>query len=215
LNIFILDKNLIKSAQYHTNKHVVKMLTESCQIMCTVYRETTKEKNIPEIIYKSTHLKHPCVLWCKESYDNFLYCLKLAKALYSEYQYRYNQPKKHQRNLKIIKYFMSCKLNLSLEKSITSFALAMPYQYKLEVIKKKGRWGTVHWEIKGLNKEDYQSINSKTFDSEKEAQIYATIQSYRNYYMNEKKHLFKWTKRETPYWIKERRLKNHGITFSI
>ena len=175
MNIFILDKNLIKSAQYHTNKHVVKMLTESCQIMCTVYRETTKEKNIPEIIYKSTHLKHPCVLWCKESYDNFLYCLKLAKALYSEYQYRYNQPKKHQRNLKIIKYFMSCKLNLSLEKSITSFALAMPDKYKTN----------------------------------------NPIESYRNYYLGEKQHLFKWTKREIPYWIKERRLKNHGITFSI
>ncbi len=28
-----------------------------------------------------------------------------------------------------------------------------------------------------------------------------SVQSYRNYYLNEKKHLFKWTKRSQPFWI--------------
>ena len=31
-----------------------------------------------------------------------------------------------------------------------------------------------------------------------------TIKSYRAYYLGEKKHLFKWTQRKIPYWIKER-----------
>ena len=33
MNIFVLDKNPKKAAEYHCNKHVVKMILESCQMV--------------------------------------------------------------------------------------------------------------------------------------------------------------------------------------
>ena len=36
-----------------------------------------------------------------------------------------------------------------------------------------------------------------------EFKLEGTIESYRNYYNKDKRHLFKWTNRDVPYWIKE------------
>ena len=35
MNVFVLDKNPKKAAEYHCNKHVVKMILETCQMMTT------------------------------------------------------------------------------------------------------------------------------------------------------------------------------------
>jgi hypothetical protein len=129
MNIFILDKNITLSAQYHCDKHVVKMITESCQILCTVYLANTNYKSYPDFLYKPTHTKHPCVLWAGANISNFCYLVELAEALYNEYQYRYNRPEKHQRNKNIIDYFKKVLPPLILEKQ-TPFAQAMPDKYK-------------------------------------------------------------------------------------
>lgn len=137
MNIFILDHNINKNVQYHVDKHVVKMITETCQILCTVYRETT-ENEIPEFIYKSTHVKHPCVIWCKESKSNWKWLISFGYALYYEYQYRYNQPTKHQKALKILDYLNNILIDLP-EKLETPFAQAMPNEYKNKDIVKAYR----------------------------------------------------------------------------
>lgn len=64
MNIFILDKKIEKCAQYHCDQHVVKMILESVQILCTALNK--KGFTTP---YKSTHVKHPCVLWVEESFE--------------------------------------------------------------------------------------------------------------------------------------------------
>lgn len=46
---------------------------------------------------------------------------------------------------------------------------------KYKIIKKRGRCGIYHWEILNLSKGDYQNINNKTFDSEKDAINYLKI----------------------------------------
>ena len=38
MNIFVLDKNPIKAAQQHCDKHVVKMIVESGQMLSTAHR---------------------------------------------------------------------------------------------------------------------------------------------------------------------------------
>ena len=38
MNIFVLDKNPIKAAQQHCDKHVVKMILESAQMLSTAHR---------------------------------------------------------------------------------------------------------------------------------------------------------------------------------
>ena len=37
MNIFVLDEDPIKAAEYHCNKHVVKMILESAQMLSTVH----------------------------------------------------------------------------------------------------------------------------------------------------------------------------------
>lgn len=121
MNIFILSKNLKKCAQYHCDKHVVKMILEHTQILSTVCRLSGLE-----VGYKKTHVKHPCVIWAGESEDNWLWLKKLNDALHEEYQYRYGENKVHK------SYLVSTSLPLpSLPKiGMTQFAQAMPEQYK-------------------------------------------------------------------------------------
>ena len=90
MNIFILDYTIAKCVKFHCDKHVIKMLTEEAQIICTVANEhgiTTP--------YKSTHLNHPCVIWAKKSQANWLWLKKFAKALNNEYRYRYTKKINH------------------------------------------------------------------------------------------------------------------------
>ena len=79
MNIFVLDTDIKKCAQYHCDKHVVKMILESVQMLCTALNK--KGFTTP---YKSTHVKHPCVLWVESSHDNFLWLKNLTLALNDE-----------------------------------------------------------------------------------------------------------------------------------
>lgn len=90
MNIFILDKNIEKCAQYHCDSHVVKMILESAQILCTVLWQTGTAAP-----YRPTHLKHPCVIWAGESLANWLWLKELGSALNKEYQYRFNKSCNH------------------------------------------------------------------------------------------------------------------------
>ena len=38
MNIFYLDKDPVKAAQYSCDKHVVKMILESAQMLCTAHK---------------------------------------------------------------------------------------------------------------------------------------------------------------------------------
>ena len=40
MNIFFLDENPTLSAQYHVDKHVVKMILETAQLLCSVHHVT-------------------------------------------------------------------------------------------------------------------------------------------------------------------------------
>ena len=90
MNIFFLDKSPKKAAQYQCDKHVVKMILESAQIMSAVHHLTGNSR--PEL-YRLTHQNHPCVLWLKESKTHYQWLFEHYKALCNEYTYRYN--KKH------------------------------------------------------------------------------------------------------------------------
>ena len=121
MNIFVLDRNIKKCAQYHCDQHVVKMILESVQIMCTALNKqgfTTP--------YKSTHIKHPCVLWAEESYDNFLWLKSLAIELNNEYRFRY-QKSHHHKSLAVLAEIETLSYR---SQGLTPFAQAMPNKYK-------------------------------------------------------------------------------------
>jgi hypothetical protein len=133
MNLFILDQDPFISATFHIDRHVVKMPTETAQMISFVYHDQELwNKPIPDFVMKfsKSHYKHPCSVWIRESLSNFLYACTLGLALYQEYQYRYNNPEKHKRAFEIMKFGLTNPPNLP-DKGLTKFALAMDETYKL------------------------------------------------------------------------------------
>jgi hypothetical protein len=124
MNIFFLDKNLKKCAKYHMDKHVVKMILEYAQILCSVLVRYGHEAP-----YKQTHKNHPCVLWCGESKENWETLQKLCKRLNDEYVFRYEKDCNH-KSYDAIKDLKAPDNMPSL--GITSPRLAMPKEYQTD-----------------------------------------------------------------------------------
>jgi len=110
MNIFVLDKNPKKAAKEHCDKHVVKMIVESAQMLSTAHRildgtpvkkpsksgktmqwhyELTDERE--DKLYKAVHAKHPCTIWTMESNENYNWHWDLFNALCDEYIHRYKK----------------------------------------------------------------------------------------------------------------------------
>ena len=133
MNLFILDSNPVISASYHVDRHVVKMPTETAQMISFVYHDPELwQGEIPEFImgFSKTHYKHPCSIWIRQSLSNFIYACKLGLALYNEYQYRYNQPEKHQRAKQIFEFALNNPPSIP-DQGLTKFVVAMDEVYQL------------------------------------------------------------------------------------
>lgn len=185
MNIFYLSTNPTQAAQWMVDKHVVKMILESAQLLSTAHRildgdQIQLEVNVPqddgtfktrrkkwwyladgreEVLYAATHINHPSAVWCRQSVENYNWLVDHFFALMNEYTYRYN--KKHK-----------CSGDLS-------YMLQSP--------------------PKGLQKWDMTPMPS-CMD---EQYIISSdpVVNYINYYKKGKTHLHKWTKREQPEWI--------------
>ena len=59
------------------DKHVVKMILETNQMLSTCMRGG-KDMIAP---YRSTHAKHPCTLWTGESRQNWNWLVRHSRAL--------------------------------------------------------------------------------------------------------------------------------------
>lgn len=122
MNIFVLDLDLQKCAQYHCDQHVVKMILESAQMLCTALNK--KGHSTP---YRSTHIRHPCVLWVEESFDNFLWLIHLAEELNREFRYRFDRPTDH-KSVAVVGEISRHRFESI---GLTEFAQAMPDPYKV------------------------------------------------------------------------------------
>jgi len=126
MNIFFLDLDPEKAAKMHVNKHVIKMLVEHLQILCTAHH-VSGSKNIEfKPPYKKTHINHPCNIWVRESLSNYLFLIKFTEELLKEYTYRYGKIHKCESYIRLMKD------NLPNIKDIgfTKPAQAMPDKYK-------------------------------------------------------------------------------------
>ncbi|HET6563795.1 MAG TPA: hypothetical protein VFG52_00160, partial [Xanthomonadales bacterium] len=77
--------------------------------------------------YRSTHVKHPCVLWVEESYDNFLWLSELAVQLNREYRYRFEKAIDH-KSMAVVAEISKYRFE---SVGLTGFAQAMPDEYKV------------------------------------------------------------------------------------
>ena len=91
MNIFYLHHIPSVAAEMHCDKHVVKMIVESCQMLATAHHEHGNGDNVT---YKPTHKNHPSSIWARETGDQYRWLHKLALALCKEYTLRYGKEHK-------------------------------------------------------------------------------------------------------------------------
>ena len=165
------------AAQSLVDKHVVKMILESAQLLSTAHRvidgenylaktsngRSIKRWELPDdredVLYKATHMNHPSAKWARQSVQNYLWLVDHFFGLMDEYTYRYGKIHK-------------CKGDLS-------YMLQSPPH--------------------GL--EDYEMTLMPSAMDEKYIISGDPVDNYRNYYKMGKVHLHRWTKREMPEWM--------------
>jgi hypothetical protein len=184
LNIFYLHNDPKICAEMHVDKHCVKMILETAQLLSTAHRvldgiqvtglsPTGRKRTsyvIPDIgdkkdprqdiLYSATHINHPSAVWCRHSALNYSWLHSLLVRLCEEYTYRYGKIHKCFTIGLVHKLAMPPKNIQHLD--FTEPTPAMPDQYK----------------VPG---------NS--------------VQSYHNYYNGEKQRMFSWKHRSVPEWI--------------
>jgi hypothetical protein len=177
MNIFYLSDDPIEAAQMMVDRHVVKMILESAQLLSTAHRvmdgeeqtvlsEKGRKKKVwklhdarEPILYSATHINHPSAVWCRQSVENYNWLVDHMFALMDEYTYRYDKRHKCQGELSYM--LQSPPKNLK-DWDMTPIACAMDDKYVIS---------------------DDPVIN------------------YRNYYKTGKTHLHSWKNREVPSWI--------------
>lgn len=122
MNIFILDSDPEKAARDQCDKHVVKMILESAQLMATSMHLACMDTP-----YKPTHKNHPCSIWVRETRGNYLWLLEHHKAMLDEYTLRYGKVHATQRHLEE----WERGVRSAPEGDLTEFAQAMPEDLKL------------------------------------------------------------------------------------
>lgn len=180
MNIFVLHEDAKIAAQMMCDKHVVKMIIESGQMLSTAHRVldgkeyTELSKNNRRIkrwkmptdfrenlLYKASFAGHPCTQWVMRSDKNYYWLAEHAKELCEEYTRRYGKLHKADDMLSYLRY--RHPNNIKITESITPFAQAMPDEYK--------------------------TLNA--------------VDAYRAYYLGEKTYFAKWKNGNTPKWFRE------------
>lgn len=124
MNIFVLDNSPKSAAEYHCDKHVVKMILETAQLLSTAHHVTGSGS---DSLYKPTHKNHPCALWVRESRQNYLWALELGQHLLEEYGKRYGRVHKTGGVMKLLEAVPELP-----SWGLTPFAQAMPEAYRKE-----------------------------------------------------------------------------------
>lgn len=176
MNIFHLDSSPVVSAQFAVDRHVVKMVLETCQLLSTAHRvidgAPVKSKSKTgrsvtryvlndhreSVLYQATHINHPSSVWCRASTENYKWLHEHLEALLIEYTYRYGK-------------IHSCA----------------PLSQALKSVPLNIKHGLFTQPTPAMDKSYIISSDS--------------VENYRNYYKQGKQHLHRWTNREKPFWL--------------
>jgi hypothetical protein len=103
MNIFYLDDSPKEAAIMHCDKHCVKMILETAQLLCTAHRELDGDYWADEVgLYKSTHKNHPSAVWVRESSEHYWWTLALFVHLCKEYTARYRKTHKSEQLITLL-----------------------------------------------------------------------------------------------------------------
>jgi hypothetical protein len=179
MNIFYLNYDPKTCAEYHCDRHVVKMIIEYAQLMSTAHRVLDGEEYIDKTanghkikrwrmkdekyesgLMKASHVNHPSGIWTRFSKQNYTWLLKMWLHLLAEYTHRYGKRHACEKYIDVL-YVAPNNIRDSL---FTEPTPAMP---------------------------DYCKVPGNS------------IASYHKYYINEKVSFAKWKNREVPLWFRE------------
>jgi len=150
MNIFYLDKDPVKAAQMSCDKHVVKMILESAQLLSTCHRVLDgteyydktangrkikrwkhSNSNYEKILYKAGWVKHPSTIWLLESAYNYMWLYRHMMSLNNEYKLRYGHTKDHLAIQKLGIILSEPPKNSKINKIATDPQPAMPDECKV------------------------------------------------------------------------------------
>ena len=186
MNIFALSKCPQESARQMIDKHVIKMPTETCQMLHTniLYMQYVhthgKEPQLKDLkafhqeigseLMKPAMLNHPSTIWARQSHANFDWLYQHGIALCEEYTYRYEKEHGSEARIKNTPFSNHLQLmRVQYDIGLTPVTIAMDDMYRIE----------------------------NTFDDEWEF----VIQSYRHYYLEGKWRFAEWRKNRRPDWF--------------
>ena len=153
MNIFYLHRDPYKAATYFYDKHKVKMILESAQMLCTAhhcYGSAEQKANVP---YRQAHLNHPSTIWARKSISTYMWLYDHMIALGKEYTKRYG--KEH---LTIVK----CREFLSTPpKNIQGYDWSEPPQCMPEQYKVDNDAVTAYWNYYEQEKHTVKNSNEQ------------------------------------------------------
>jgi len=185
MNIFILSEerepllHYKQQAMFHLDRHVVKMIAESTQMLVTSLVTTYNAGKLaaaPQIAnsmpckpLSASMTKHPCTQWACASIEHFNYLACLALQLCHEHRYRYPLSAEHA-YMPWLQALVTelTRLGLGPEADLpTQFAIA----------------------VKNVNKRSIAADHLLALDT------------YRDYYVRDKRSFATWKKRMKPVWF--------------
>jgi len=95
MNLFYTHEDPQLAAQSQCDKHVVKMILETSQMLSTAHRLSETPQS--PFVYNVTHANHPSTKWLRSSQVAYQWGLDHLQALFAEYTYRYGKVHKTQR----------------------------------------------------------------------------------------------------------------------
>ena len=150
MNIFFLHRDPSRAAKAQCDKHVVKMVLETTQML-----STAAIRNGRKAIYKPAYPNHPMTKWVNTHKNNYLWACEHGLALCDEYTKRYNKIHKSQQLIKqlhdLCKSFFTFGGGEPNSSFITSPPLCMPDEFKqddfVEAYKEYYKAKLLSWKI--------------------------------------------------------------------
>lgn len=122
MNVFVLDESPQKASIYHIDKHVVKQILESAQMLSTAVRLNNAGDHP---VYKIAYAKHPCTIKCTTNRANYRWVLDLMICLSKEFEHRFEKTHK---SSKLIEYLS--EMTCTIPEGVIEYAQAMPDEHK-------------------------------------------------------------------------------------
>ena len=152
MNIFYLSHDPVQAAQVQYNKHVVKMILETAQLLCTAHHILGSNIKIP---YKATHKNHPSAIWVRSSAEAYMWAYEHMLALGAEYTKRYG--KEHLTIAKCRDVLYTLPNNISND-PFAQPPQCMPDEYKVEGDSVAAYWNYYENEKHTIRNQNEQKI---------------------------------------------------------